>query len=193
MPVDGDFSPGYYDTEFVLQANFTFDKKGLRVANFDGKPFVSPETPLLPTVLKGGKVPDSAFPLYVNYGDVVQIVVNNPYLGHHPFHLHGHSFWVLGTGEIGDGDYDPNRHELLLDGVKRDTFSVQQESWGVIRFIADNPGVWAFHCHIDWHNLSGMSATIIAGADVLRQNTTIPAETRRVCLHHGIEFPEDEV
>lgn len=27
----------------------------------------------------------------------------------------------------------------------------------VIRFLADNEGIWALHCHIMWHQASGMS------------------------------------
>jgi hypothetical protein len=31
--------------------------------------------------------------------------------------------------------------------------------WGyvVIRFLADNEGIWKLHCHILWHAASGMS------------------------------------
>jgi hypothetical protein len=27
----------------------------------------------------------------------------------------------------------------------------------VIRFLADNEGIWMLHCHILWHQASGMS------------------------------------
>jgi Multicopper oxidase len=27
----------------------------------------------------------------------------------------------------------------------------------VIRFVANNPGAWFFHCHIDWHLVMGMA------------------------------------
>jgi len=29
--------------------------------------------------------------------------------------------------------------------------------WTAIRFVANNPGLWAFHCHIDWHMTIGMA------------------------------------
>lgn len=31
--------------------------------------------------------------------------------------------------------------------------------WGyvVLRFLADNEGIWALHCHVLWHAGSGMS------------------------------------
>ena len=31
----------------------------------------------------------------------------------------------------------------------------------VVRFKADNPGVWPFHCHITWHFVMGMQVVII--------------------------------
>lgn len=63
---------------------------------------------------------------------------------------------------------------------------VQEFSWLVIKFIADNPGVWAFHCHIDWHNLAGMALTFVEAPDVARAKLKVPAETKRVCRQHGI-------
>lgn len=34
----------------------------------------------------------------------------------------------------------------------------------LIRFITDNPGAWAFHCHITWHMEAGLLMTILSGA-----------------------------
>lgn len=34
--------------------------------------------------------------------------------------------------------------------------SPDAQGYAVVRFVADNPGVWAFHCHIDLHSASGM-------------------------------------
>ena len=33
--------------------------------------------------------------------------------------------------------------------------------WRRIRFIADNPGAWAFHCHITAHFLMGMGTAFL--------------------------------
>jgi len=44
------------------------------------------------------------------------------------------------------------------------------------RFIADNPGLWTFHCHIDWHQLSGMNVNFAEGVTELRKfNYTVQA------------------
>ena len=34
--------------------------------------------------------------------------------------------------------------------IIRDTVEVQANSHIVLRFVANNPGVWIMHCHIDW-------------------------------------------
>jgi iron transport multicopper oxidase len=33
----------------------------------------------------------------------------------------------------------------------RDVIAVNGNSYAVLRFKADNPGVFLFHCHIEWH------------------------------------------
>jgi hypothetical protein len=33
--------------------------------------------------------------------------------------------------------------------------------WTVIRFVADNPGVWTLHCHLDAHLLMGMKVIFV--------------------------------
>ncbi|KAG7285084.1 hypothetical protein NEMBOFW57_009704 [Staphylotrichum longicolle] len=46
--------------------------------------------------------------------------------------------------------------------------AVMAHSYAVLRFKADNPGVWLFHCHIEWHVEMGLTATIIEAPDRLR-------------------------
>jgi iron transport multicopper oxidase len=55
----------------------------------------------------------------------------------------------------------------------------------VLRFKADNPGVWFFHCHIDFHVVGGMNAVLIESPDILqRQSLTVPASGMRLCKSH---------
>ena len=61
---------------------------------------------------------------------------------HHPIHLHGHVFRVLGRGEWADS--------ILLDPRSR----------AEVAFVADNPGDWMLHCHILEHQASGMMALV---------------------------------
>ncbi|CAG2228806.1 unnamed protein product [Mytilus edulis] len=43
---------------------------------------------------------------------------------------------------------------------QKDTIIVPTGAYVVIRFKADNPGLWFFHCHIDVHNTNGMGMMI---------------------------------
>lgn len=119
---------------------------------------------------------------------MVQVVLNNRDTGPHPFHLHGHTFWVLGRGPTNDGDYVKSTDKLILNGVRRDVIVVNAQSWLVFRFITDNPGVWFLHCHINWHLQSGLAVTIIEAAEVARRDTAIPSEARRICSNVGVDI-----
>jgi FtsP/CotA-like multicopper oxidase with cupredoxin domain len=87
-------------------------------------------------------------PLLVAEGERVEIVLNNKTLMSHPMHLHGHQFQVM---EI-DGRRFP--------GAVRDTVMVTPGRRVVIAFDANNPGWWAFHCHLLYHQAAGMFATV---------------------------------
>jgi len=84
--------------------------------------------------------------IYASEGDVVEIVLQNAralngVAEFHPWHIHGHSFWVVGSG---DGIYDPSLVDSynLENPVLRDTVTLWPLQWVALRFVADNPGVW---------------------------------------------------
>ena len=83
-------------------------------------------------------------PYWVEEGQRVEMVFSNPTPMGHPMHLHGHEFQIL---EI---DGEP------LAGAKRDTVYVPKGGTCRIAFDANNPGIWAFHCHITYHHVRGM-------------------------------------
>jgi FtsP/CotA-like multicopper oxidase with cupredoxin domain len=68
----------------------------------------------------------------------------------HPFHLHGHYFYVLG----------PPDHLNLIDPPQKDTVNVPTHSRLVLDWKANNPGHWFFHCHIEWHAATGMARVV---------------------------------
>jgi iron transport multicopper oxidase len=87
--------------------------------------------------------------------------ITNPH-GRHPFHLHGHAFQVVHRSDDEAGFYDPTvQEDLPATPMRRDTVLVHPNGNTVLRFRSDNPGVWLFHCHIEWHVASGLIATII--------------------------------
>jgi FtsP/CotA-like multicopper oxidase with cupredoxin domain len=47
----------------------------------------------------------------------------------------------------------------------KDTIIVPSSSYAVVRFKADNPGLWIMHCHIEMHNANGMSMLIREAKD----------------------------
>jgi len=90
----------------------------------------------------------------------------------HPWHLHGHDFWVLGYGE---GKFKPSDAKSfnLTRAPLRNTVVVFPYGWTALRFKADNPGVWAFHCHIEPHLHLGMGVIF---AEAVHKIRNIPKE-----------------
>ncbi|EXJ72401.1 uncharacterized protein A1O5_04905 [Cladophialophora psammophila CBS 110553] len=115
-------------------------------------------------------------------GGWVEVVINNLDDGGHPFHLHGHSFYVVSVfpppipwssekppftaGGSAMYNYDPFASPPsespagpynLVNPVMKDTVFIPQRGYVVIRFRADNKGTWMMHCHVGWHLGSGMA------------------------------------
>lgn len=65
--------------------------------------------------------------------------------------------------------------------MRRDTFVLRPEGHIVLRFEADNPGVWLFHCHIEWHVDQGLIATMIEAPLDLQKTLTIPQNHIDAC------------
>ncbi|PSR98294.1 Laccase-17 like [Actinidia chinensis var. chinensis] len=50
---------------------------------------------------------------------------------------------------------DPKKFNLM-DPIERNTVGVPSGGWVAIRFLADNPGVWFMHCHLEAHTSWGL-------------------------------------
>ena len=90
----------------------------------------------------------------------------------HPWHLHGHDFWVLGYGEGKFSQEDEGKLNLKNPPL-RNTAVIFPYGWTALRFVADNRGVWAFHCHIEPHLHMGMGVVFDTDAGNV---TDIPPE-----------------
>lgn len=44
----------------------------------------------------------------------------------------------------------------LKNPLIKDTIIVPNRGYTIIRFLADNPGVWLLHCHIEFHSALGL-------------------------------------
>jgi FtsP/CotA-like multicopper oxidase with cupredoxin domain len=86
-------------------------------------------------------------PLPIAKGERVELIMLNQTRMPHPMHLHGHEFQVV--------EIDGKR----FSGAMRDTVLVTPGRRVVIAFDANNPGLWAFHCHLLYHLDAGMFTT----------------------------------
>ncbi len=82
-------------------------------------------------------------------GEVAVLRVRNDTRWEHAMHLHGHHFWV-NSREFGVAGRD----------VLRDTYLMAPGETADLVFIADNPGLWLFHCHMMEHHAAGMGGVI---------------------------------
>ncbi|KAI8981945.1 Cupredoxin [Mycotypha africana] len=177
-----------YDHQINLTIDFQVTNDGINRGMFNYIPFIAPKVPSLHTLFSTGEYAMSeevygplsrAFVL--KHNDMVEIVLNNLDANNHPFHLHGHVFQMVGRGE---GVYDGNTSnvEWFNDNPpRRDTLRVADGGFSIIRFRADNPGVWIFHCHIDWHLESGLAALMIEAPDVVQNTMKLPQAFMDVC------------
>ncbi|NUT35484.1 MAG: multicopper oxidase family protein, partial [Hamadaea sp.] len=83
----------------------------------------------------------------VREGEIVRFTIVNRSLAIHPWHLHGHHVLILSR----DGRA-PTGSPLWLD-----SFDVLPGEVWQVAFRADNPGVWANHCHNLDHAAAGMT------------------------------------
>jgi len=98
-------------------------------------------------------------PLVVGKGERVRIRLGNlSAMDHHPIHLHGLSFEVVGTdgGEVPVSARYPETTVLVPTGSVR-----------VIEFVPTEAGDWAMHCHMTHHimNQMGHGVPVVVGAD----------------------------
>lgn len=188
--------PLYDEPDYIISLDFQMDNlgDGVNYAFFNNISYTPPKVPTLYSVMSSGKY-GSNVGIYgsntnsfvIQSGEIVEIIVNNQDPGKHPFHLHGHTFQVIYRSEEGEDDdpivYDPNNpeHDKLPEiPVSRDTVLVNPNGFVRLRFKADNPGVWFFHCHVDWHLEQGLAITLIESPEEI-QKQTVPSNHFDAC------------
>ena len=165
-------------------------------AFFNNITYQPPKVPTLYTALNSGDLATNPR-IYGTYthsfvlerGQVVQIVVNNVDPGKHPFHLHGHNFQAVYRSDDDAGtlaDSNVTEADFAAVPMRRDTLVVHPNGFAVLRFRADNPGIWLFHCHIEWHLLSGLMATLVEAPLDMQKTLTIPKDHLDVCREAGL-------
>ncbi len=161
-------------------------------ACFNNQTYIGQKVPSLYTAATVGDdntdtaVYGSVNPFILTDGAIVEVIVNNLDAAIHPFHMHGHQFQVLSRPESNAGSWSgsDDSSQYPSTPTRRDTVAVNGNSHVVLRIKADNPGVFLFHCHIEWHVEMGLTATFIEAPDKL-QGLTIPADHLAACRALG--------
>ncbi|KAE8663024.1 Laccase-9 [Hibiscus syriacus] len=139
---------GVYTTDFPAKPPIEFDYTNDAVNN---------NLPML-------FAPKSTKVTKLKFNSTVEIIFQNTnILGpeNHPMHLHGFDFYILAQGF---GNYNPatdGKKLNLINPQKRNTIGVPVGGWAVIRFVANNPGVWLLHCHLDMHLPVGLATAFM--------------------------------
>jgi FtsP/CotA-like multicopper oxidase with cupredoxin domain len=81
-------------------------------------------------------------PIRFAFNERVRVKLVNNTMMAHPIHLHGH-FFELVNGHDG---FQPLKHTLIVQPGGSASFDL----------TANEPGDWAFHCHLMYHMHSGM-------------------------------------
>lgn len=99
--------------------------------SFDGKKFTS--------------VTDD--PIRFGYDERVRVKLVNQTMMAHPIHLHGHFFEMVNGA---DHMHQPLKHTMVVQPGGTATFDL----------TANEPGDWAFHCHLLYHMHAGMMQVV---------------------------------
>jgi L-ascorbate oxidase len=177
---------GHADLEIVLHTtqDYTSDGHGIRWmvnnATFDMLRLKNLTTSLLMDLYHGNEQNLPTDVVYtLKHNQLVDIVIQNTVALNgvcesHPMHMHGHKFWIhsYGTGIyksekniFPDRDNPVLRDSLMVYATSNAYYSSglnasnhrQPCGWTKLRMIADNPGLWMFHCHIGAHGYTGMN------------------------------------
>ncbi|XP_072384918.1 uncharacterized protein [Diabrotica undecimpunctata] len=94
------------------------------------------------------------------------------YDANHPIHLHGYAFRVVAMERMGTNvtveqvqqrDADGLIKRNLVNAPTKDTVTVPDGGYTIVRFKADNPGYWILHCHLEFHSEIGMAMIVQVG------------------------------
>ena len=93
-----------------------------------------------------GKKFSQAEPIRLALGERVRFTLINDTMMEHPIHLHG----LWSELENGQDEYRPYKHTIIVQPGSKLSYLV----------TADEPGMWAYHCHLLYHMEMGMMRTV---------------------------------
>ncbi len=86
-------------------------------------------------------------PIRFGFDERVRVKLVNDTMMAHPIHLHGHFFELVNGA---DHMHQPLKHTVIVQPGGTATFDL----------TADEPGDWAFHCHLLYHMHAGMMQVV---------------------------------
>ncbi|MCL6252083.1 copper resistance system multicopper oxidase [Altererythrobacter sp. KTW20L] len=86
-------------------------------------------------------------PIRFGFDERVRVTLVNDTMMAHPIHLHGHFFELVNGA---DATRQPRKHTLVVQPGGKATFDL----------TANEPGDWAFHCHLLYHMHAGMMQVV---------------------------------
>jgi iron transport multicopper oxidase len=172
------YPPMKADRTFILNVTHNVGKNNVHLMGFNNILFTEKrDTTLLGLVIDDKDLNQNYIdestgltfgynPLVYKKGEVIDIIFNNFDDGEHPMHIHGHNFYVMYAGPANSKDFITDIKSVYTfehnkNAPVRDVATVNRNSVLVIRFVADNPGTWAVHCHIEWHLIAGLMASLV--------------------------------
>ncbi|CAF1128703.1 unnamed protein product [Adineta steineri] len=131
--------------------------------------------------------------IVAQYNDTIELLLVNHDDDQHPLHLHGSYFHIVeqglaqlntSTGEFiaNNPNVQCNEHAVCICNqtnaacttnnmrLVKDTIQLPKGGYMRIRFRAQNPGVWLFHCHTEPHLDRGMAIVFHIAEDRLPTN-----------------------
>ncbi|KAJ2469644.1 ferroxidase fet3 [Coemansia sp. RSA 2337] len=171
---------------------------GQNLDHFNNITYAPPITPALYTALGMGNMATDeqvygpqAHAIVLKHNEVIELVIHNSEDVPHPLHLHGHAFQIT--------EYGPTKQFLPSNATafpvvknsgvpaKRDTVLIVPAQYVKLRFRANNPGVWMFHCHMDIHFAMGLALTFIEAPEVLQKTQKVPPDMLELCAKQGVK------
>ncbi|KAF7342559.1 Laccase A [Mycena sanguinolenta] len=174
--VPGTAVAGGADVALNLAISLDFTTFGFEI---NGVSFTSPTVPVLLQILSGAQTAADLLPSGSVYSlpanSVIELSIPGGTAGApHPFHLHGHNFFVVRSAGNSTYNYD---NPIIRDVVSTGTSTSDNTT---IRFVTDNAGPWILHCHIDFHLNQGLAIVFAEDAPTVSSSTQ-PTDWDSLC------------
>nr|AYO51536.1 laccase [Lignosus rhinocerotis] len=186
LAAPGDATVGGVD--YALNLDFSFNGTFFFI---NDEPFVPPSVPVLLQILSGAQTAADLLPAGSVYtlpsNAAVElsfpITATNAPGAPHPFHLHGHTFYVVRSAGSTDYNYvNPPQRDTVSTGTAGDNVT--------IRFTTNNPGPWFLHCHIDFHLDAGFAVVLSEDTPDVTSLVTPSSAWEDLCPSYNAAYPD---